>query len=108
MNVAHVKRILRQYVGASLEMLGEIPEDPAIARSVRTYLPVVESAPTSPAALAFARVAEELTRILARDSAAANGDEHPCVELSEPPMPGAHFQPVEATSGDQRVVPPSP
>jgi MinD-like ATPase involved in chromosome partitioning or flagellar assembly len=41
-------------------LLGEIPDDRAVERSVRTYLPVVEAAPESPAAQAFLGIARQL------------------------------------------------
>jgi flagellar biosynthesis protein FlhG len=59
-NTLQLQKLLRQYVGGELTLLGEIPEDPAVERSVRTYLPVVEAAPNSPAAHAFSHVGEIL------------------------------------------------
>lgn len=59
-NTLQLQKLLRQYVGGELTLLGEIPEDPAVDRSVRTYLPVVEAAPNSPAAHAFSHVGEVL------------------------------------------------
>lgn len=51
---------MKEYVGIDLALLGEVPEDPAVERSVRNYLPVVEGTPQSPAAIAFARIGERL------------------------------------------------
>ena len=45
MNTLQLQKLLRQYVGGELTLLGEIPDDRAVERSVRTYLPVVEAAP---------------------------------------------------------------
>lgn len=48
-NVLYLRKILHQYVGGDLMLLGEIPEDPAVTQAVRTFLPVIESAPECPA-----------------------------------------------------------
>ncbi|MGH7233262.1 MAG: MinD/ParA family ATP-binding protein, partial [Nitrospiraceae bacterium] len=63
-NVLHLRKLLKEYVGSDLALLGEVPEDPAVERSVRSYLPVVESAPQSPAARAFAHMGEKLMTVL--------------------------------------------
>ena len=63
-NVAALKKILKEYIGGDLTLLGEIPDDPAMERAVRGYLPVVDREPTAPAAVALAAIAESLfTRI---------------------------------------------
>lgn len=59
-NVLQLRKLLKEYVGGNLTMLGEIPDDPAMERSVRSYLPVVETEPTSPAAVALNRIADAL------------------------------------------------
>jgi flagellar biosynthesis protein FlhG len=59
-NTLQLQKLLRQYVGGELTLLGEIPDDRAVERSVRTYLPVVEAAPESPAAQAFLGIARHL------------------------------------------------
>ena len=62
-NVLYLRKILQDYVGGDLTLLGEIPEDPAMSEAVRNFLPVIESAPESPAAkglLAVAAAAEQL------------------------------------------------
>jgi flagellar biosynthesis protein FlhG len=59
-NTLQLQKLLRQYVGGELTLLGEIPDDRAVERSVRTYLPVVEAAPESPAAQAFLSIARQL------------------------------------------------
>lgn len=63
-NVAQLKALLKEYVGGDLTLLGEIPEDPAMEQAVRAYIPVVQQAPDSPAALALRRVADTLLRRL--------------------------------------------
>lgn len=59
-NVAQIKRILKQYVGSELDLLGEIPDDEAVQRSVRGYMPVLEYAPESAASAAWNEAADRL------------------------------------------------
>jgi flagellar biosynthesis protein FlhG len=49
-NVSYLRKVLHQYVGGDLILLGEIPDDPAVSRAVRNFLPVIEAAPESSAA----------------------------------------------------------
>lgn len=65
-NVLQLKKLLKEYVGGDLTMLGEIPDDPAMTRAVRSYLPVVEFEPTAPASLALEKTAQTLLNILIR------------------------------------------
>ncbi|MFY4731000.1 P-loop NTPase [Nitrospira sp. BLG_2] len=62
-NVLYLRKVLHQYIGGDLTLLGEIPEDPHVSQAVRRFLPVVEAAPESPAAkglLAMAAAVEQL------------------------------------------------
>ncbi|BFU91527.1 MAG: ATP-binding protein [Nitrospira sp.] len=62
-NVLYLRKILHQYVGGDLTLLGEIPDDPAVSQAVRKFLPVIEAAPESPAAkglLAVSAAVEQL------------------------------------------------
>jgi flagellar biosynthesis protein FlhG len=59
---------LKKYVGCDITTLGEIPDDEAVLRSVRAFLPVVDYAPESPAARGFAQVAAALIDTLEEDS----------------------------------------
>ena len=59
-NVAALKKLLTEYIGGDLTLLGEIPDDPAMERAVRSYLPVVDREPTAPAAVALAAIAAAL------------------------------------------------
>jgi flagellar biosynthesis protein FlhG len=68
-NTLQLQKLLREYVGGELTLLGEIPDDRSVERSVRTYLPVVESAPDSPAGKAFLRIAEHLMSACVREEA---------------------------------------
>jgi flagellar biosynthesis protein FlhG len=63
-NVLQLRKLLKEYVGGDLTLLGEIPDDPAMERAVRSYLPVVDSDPASPAAVALGRVADALLQIV--------------------------------------------
>ncbi len=63
-NVLQLRKLLKEYVGGDLTLLGEIPDDPAMERAVRSYLPVVECEPASPAAMALGRVADALLQVL--------------------------------------------
>ncbi len=65
-NVLQLKKLLQEYVGGDLVMLGEIPDDPAMTRAVRSYLPVVELEPTAPASLTLEKAAQTLLTLLAR------------------------------------------
>lgn len=59
-NILQLKRLLKEYVGGDLAMLGEVPEDPAMTRSVRAFLPVVESEPAASCSRALRDAAEAL------------------------------------------------
>lgn len=62
-NVLYLRKILHQYVGGDLMLVGEVPEDPAVPQAIRKFLPVIEAAPTSLAAkglLTLATVVEQL------------------------------------------------
>jgi flagellar biosynthesis protein FlhG len=47
-------------MGGDLTLLGEIPDDPAMKRAVRGYLPIVDREPTAPVAVALAAIADIL------------------------------------------------
>ncbi|MCC2643016.1 MAG: putative Septum site-determining protein MinD, partial [Nitrospira sp.] len=64
-NVLQLKKLLKEYVGGDLTMLGEIPDDPAMSRAVRNYLPVVEFEPAAPASMALETAADTLLGLLA-------------------------------------------
>ncbi len=64
-NVLHLKKLLQEYVGGDLTTLGEIPDDPAVTRAVRSFLPVVECEPTAPASLALNQAADALLASMA-------------------------------------------
>ena len=70
-DVSQLKKLLKEYVGGDLTLLGEIPEDPAMEQSVRAYVPVVQHAPASPAAVALMKTADALTQLLDGSSSQA-------------------------------------
>lgn len=76
-NVLQLKKLLNEYVGGDLRMLGEIPEDPAMTRAVRSYLPVVEFEPTAPASLALEHAAQALLESITPSPPAAILPENP-------------------------------
>jgi flagellar biosynthesis protein FlhG len=59
-NTLQLQKLLRHYIGGELDLLGEIPDDKAVESSVRTYLPVVDAAPASPASAALTAIAGRL------------------------------------------------
>lgn len=70
-NVLQLKKLLKEYVGGNLTLLGEIPDDPAMEQAVRAYVPVVQHAPTSPAATALLKTGETLLQLLTAPPAQA-------------------------------------
>jgi flagellar biosynthesis protein FlhG len=63
-NVLQLKKLLKEYVGGELALLSEIPDDPAMIRAIRSYLPVVEFEPTAPASVALEQAARLLSGIV--------------------------------------------
>lgn len=65
-NTLHLQHLLKQYVGMDLSVLGTIPEDVHVQQSIVKYLPVVELAPSSPAAMAFEQLTENVLKFVSR------------------------------------------
>lgn len=63
-NVLQLRKLLKEYVGGDLLLLGEIPDDAAMERAVRSFLPVTEREPAAPASVALGRIADALLRML--------------------------------------------
>jgi flagellar biosynthesis protein FlhG len=59
-NTLHLQQMVQQYIGTELHVLGQIPQDEAVERSIRQYLPVVDNNPISPAAQAFEAITDSL------------------------------------------------
>jgi flagellar biosynthesis protein FlhG len=88
-NVLYLRKILQDYVGGDLTLLGEIPEDPAVQESVRNFLPVIEAAPASSAAkslLAVSAVAEHLITACIKKSTVGR-ESGADTEAGSPPAP---------------------
>jgi flagellar biosynthesis protein FlhG len=63
-NVLYLRKILHQYVGGDLMLLGEIPDDPAVSQAVRRFLPVIEAAPESLAAKGLLTVSAAVEQLI--------------------------------------------
>ena len=70
-NVPQLKKLLKEYVGGDLTLLGEIPEDPAMEQAVRAYIPVIQHAPASPGAMALTKTADALLQLVSASSSQA-------------------------------------
>ncbi len=69
-NVLYLRKILQQYIGGDLTLLGEIPDDPAVSQAIRKFLPVIEAAPSSPATqslLAISGILEQFVAVQIRN-----------------------------------------
>lgn len=53
---ARLAAVIQKFLGTAADVLGQVPEDKAVASAVRRFLPVVEREPDSAAAKAFAVV----------------------------------------------------
>jgi flagellar biosynthesis protein FlhG len=62
--LSKLRGVVQKFLGSEAVALGSIPSDPAVAQSIRRFLPVVEYAPESPAAKAFTQASEALLREL--------------------------------------------
>lgn len=69
--VPQLQKLLKEYVGGELLLLGQVPEDSAMEQAVRAYVPVVQHAPSSPSAMALNKTAEALIQILSSSSTQA-------------------------------------
>lgn len=64
-NVLYLRKLLHQYVGGDLTLLGEIPDDPAVSQAVRKFLPVIEAAPESSAAKGLLALSVAVEQVIA-------------------------------------------
>ncbi len=67
-NTLHLQQLLKQYVGTTLTVAGNIPEDASVHQSILKYLPFVEYAPTSLAAKAFDQLGDTLLDLITRQN----------------------------------------
>ena len=81
LNLVRLNQTLRHYLGAEATLLGQIPEDPAMARAARVFRPVTEHEPESPAGRAFLDAARRLMSLVPRQAQpgrpACSGDGEP-------------------------------
>ncbi|MDH5640160.1 MAG: P-loop NTPase [Nitrospira sp.] len=63
-NVLYLRKILHQYVGGDLTLLGEIPDDPTVGQAVKKFLPIMEFAPYAPAAKSLLAVAAAVAQLV--------------------------------------------
>jgi len=56
LSASYLQQMALQFIGRDFEVLGEIPQDTAVEQSVRSFLPVVDYAPYSPAATALTQM----------------------------------------------------
>ncbi len=71
-NVLYLRKILREYVGGDLMLVGEVPEDPAVPQAIRKFLPVIETAPTSLAAKGLLSLATAVEQLIAAQAGRTN------------------------------------
>ena len=86
-NVLYLRKILQDYVGGDLLMLGEIPEDPAVSQAVRRFLPVIEFAPQSLAAKGLLAVSAAVQQLAAADADKREERQHIADEVEHNPAP---------------------
>jgi flagellar biosynthesis protein FlhG len=63
-NILYLRKILHDYIGGDLTLLGEIPDDPAVGQAIRKFLPVIEAAPTSSAAKGLLGIASAVEQLV--------------------------------------------
>ena len=66
-NTLHLQHLLKQYVGADLVVLGNVPHDASVQLSIHKFLPVVDFAPSSKATLALMGIIDRLLIQLERN-----------------------------------------
>ncbi len=63
-NKSKLKQMVGKYLGIEIPPLGNIPEDKAIADSLKAYMPVCELTPDAPASMAMSQMADKLEKII--------------------------------------------
>jgi flagellar biosynthesis protein FlhG len=56
--------MVAKYLGIDIPQLGEIPEDKNIKEALKTYMPIIELYPSSPASQSLAAIAKKLDMIV--------------------------------------------
>lgn len=64
LNKLKLQKMTSKYLGISLPDLGEIPNDPMVPESSKTFLPVCEYSPNAPATLALTEISNKLVKIV--------------------------------------------
>ena len=90
-NVLYLRKILQDYVGGDLTLLGEIPEDQAVSESVRNFLPVIEAAPASLAAKSLLAVSAATEQLITACASGRNAQQ----ERKEEPETGSPQSPTD-------------
>ncbi|RMH06332.1 MAG: MinD/ParA family protein [Nitrospirae bacterium] len=60
LSIAYLQQMINKFIGCDVAVAGEIPEDPAVSRSIHLFQPVVELDPYCPAAQALAHLGQSL------------------------------------------------
>ena len=60
MSIAYLQQVVAKFIGSELVLLGEIPADESVEQSMRIFQPVVDLAPTSPAAKGLDQIMHRL------------------------------------------------
>ncbi|KJS01711.1 MAG: ATP-binding protein [Desulfobulbaceae bacterium BRH_c16a] len=63
-NKFKMRKMVAKYLSIDIPELGDIPEDPKIDESLKTYMPVCELYPKSPAALSLKAIAGKVDKII--------------------------------------------
>jgi flagellar biosynthesis protein FlhG len=64
LNKTKLKKLISKYLGIDIPSLGNIPDDPAIAESLKAYIPVCELSPEAPSSLAIQNIAKKIEKII--------------------------------------------
>jgi len=63
-NTQILRSLLKEYIGKDLNVIGSIPDDEAVERSIRNFRPVIMDAPDSRAAASLERAARSLQLLI--------------------------------------------
>ena len=63
-NKTKLKQLITKYLGIDIPQLGQIPDDPAIKDALRTYMPVCELSPDTPASQAIKQITDKIEKII--------------------------------------------
>jgi flagellar biosynthesis protein FlhG len=63
-NKFKLRKMVAKYLGIDIPQLGEIPEDKNIKEALKTYMPIIELYPSSPASQSLAAIAKKLDMIV--------------------------------------------